>query len=112
MYSNFCFPLASLPIRQRNCNIVIQYSYSTKVGSSNYRTVKGNTSFELKTIFSVIATETMNVALTEAGIENALRSNLKFGVKETVHFEDKQLVKRLLNQFISRFSPKRVIVFL
>lgn len=55
-----------------------------------------NKSIQLTEIFSVIATEMMDVSILEIGVSNAMKNQMFAG---TIHFTDNQLIKRLLNQF-------------
>lgn len=49
-------------------------------------------------IFLVIATEMMDVSLSESTIENTIKEAF-FSGEHSVYFEDKQLIKKLLNQY-------------
>lgn len=85
-----------------NCDIEIAFHYTVTTNNSrsiNHRNENRKITARLDEIFTIIATELMNVSKTENGIETALKSNLRFGVRHTVYFDDDQLVKKLLNQF-------------
>lgn len=74
-----------------DCTIELEYLHAIK----NY-TIKLNKT--LQEIFSVISTEMIDVSVLESSIDNALKiSFLSEGYN--FHLTDKQLVKRLLNQF-------------
>lgn len=84
-----------------NCDVEIAYYYYI----SDYRGRGGHKSgiykvvIKLEEIFKVIGTELMDVAATEELIERTLKRNLPFETQSDVYFSDKQLIKRLLNQF-------------
>lgn len=76
-----------------NYNIGVEYRYTSNNSSRN-----GKKDIELTTIFSVIATQMMDVMITEEIISDVLKKHL-FSTSYGYIFNDDQLIKRLLNQF-------------
>lgn len=73
--------------------IAINYHYETRYGNAS-NSIKTS----LEEIFKTIATEMMEVAITEARIESAIKKKY-FSNKYGTYFDDDQFVKKLLNQF-------------
>ncbi len=80
-----------------DCPIIIPYSYYfdyTLLGSRQNSSIETS----LKDLFAVIATQMMDVAITEASIEIAIFSQYPCkGVENRI--TDSQLLKRVMNQF-------------
>lgn len=75
---------------------VINIEYLLKY--SDYSPTEGRIQKELPELFRIISTEMMDVTITEKKIDVALREAL-FGEDSFLYsFQDKQLVKRILNQ--------------
>lgn len=75
--------------------IKIEYHY---YDYEAHRTRYGSVTTNLKEIFKVIATEMMDVSITENSIEDTIKTNFYSG-DNTVHLNDSQFVKKILNQF-------------
>lgn len=75
-------------------NIQIDYYYYDR---NHIRRDSGQT-IVLPKLFSVFATQMMDVAITEEMALNAIKSHM-FSSTHDKYFKDKQLIKRLLNQF-------------
>lgn len=76
-----------------NQEIKIEYHYY-----ENHRTRYGSAATNLKEIFKVIATEMMDVSITENSIEETIKTKFYSG-DYTVYLNDSQFVKKILNQF-------------
>ncbi len=76
-----------------NQEIKIEYHYYDN-DITRYRGVTTN----LKEIFKVIATEMMDVSITENSIEETIKTNFYSGDNK-VYLNDSQFVKKMLNQF-------------
>lgn len=78
-----------------NQKIKIDYNYyDYEAHGTRYGSVTTN----LKEIFKVIATEMMDVSITENSIEETIKTNFYSG-DNTVYLNDSQFVKKILNQF-------------
>ena len=78
-----------------DCQIGIDYSYYDDVHKRRFSSTLNTT---LKKVFLVIATQMMDVMISEVTIHNTLLSQLPFkGSLKTI--TDHQVIKRLLNQF-------------
>ena len=75
----------SITIKYKKHNVNTNYSFGEIVKT-------------LPELFKIIATQMMGVALTENGIEAALKENLFTKESYNYYFVDKQLVKIILNQ--------------
>lgn len=89
--------IASLTIQSNvsfdDCEIKIDYySYNGKTYKSKY-----SKSFSLPKIFSVIATEMMDVSITESSVFAAIIKNM-FSSDYPIFLSDNQLIKKILNQ--------------
>jgi hypothetical protein len=76
------------------CTVKIDYIYYY---GNDKRKASDSKEIMLPQLFSIIATEMMDVALTESAIENILKKKL-FTTSYNYYFNDAQLIKRLLNQ--------------
>lgn len=76
------------------CTITI--AYKKYIGNSKY--YRGKVEKTLPELFRIIATQMMGVALTEKGIEVAIKENLFPEDSYSYSFEDSQFLKRVLNQ--------------
>ncbi len=89
--------IASLTIQNNvgfdDCNIQIDYHYYDNNFSRNY-----SNTYTLPELFKVIATQMMDVSITEDAVLNAIK-NYMFSSTSGKYFNDNQLIKRLLNQF-------------
>ena len=84
-----------------DCTIEIPYSYDCHDNSRNsIRDAKLKT--DLKTVFIAIATDMMGVSLTEYSIKLTILRTLPFR-DSVIDIKDKQLIKRLLNQYSALF---------
>lgn len=75
--------------------VKIEYHYYV-----DHMTRYGSVTTNLKKIFEVIATEMMDVSITEHVIEDALKAKF-FSGSHVVYFNDSQFVKKILNQYRS-----------
>lgn len=75
-------------------SIAIQYCKYDGNLNPSYGTIER----KLPELFKIISTQMMGVALTEHGIESALKENLFRRDSYNVYFTDKQMIKRILNQ--------------
>ena len=98
-----------------NYQIEIPYYYTWSNGrTSSIEHSKLKT--DLKTIFLVIATEMMDVAISEAIIKDAIMRGLPFS-QYTPHITDSQFIKRMLNQYRalslieSRYSKNNILLW-
>lgn len=73
-----------------DCKIKIDYHYY----DGNFRR-NSSKSPTLPEIFSVIATEMMDVSITETSISNAIKNQM---FSNNIYFDDHQLIKRIMNQ--------------
>ena len=81
------------------CEIDIETWYPSNSGSGiGFKTVQVSHTINvgLPKLFSIIATEMMDVKISEIHIENTIESSNLFS--RSFHIRDKQLVKRVLNQ--------------
>ncbi len=76
-----------------NQEIKIEYHYY-----ENHRTRYGSVATNLKEIFKVIATEMIDVPITENSIEETIKTKFYSG-DYSVYLNDSQFVKKILNQF-------------
>lgn len=76
--------------------INIEYNRTMNHASSPTRCVVQR---DLPALFSIIATEMMDVAIVESSVEYALRVGLFKDNSYQCSFVDRQLIKKLLNQF-------------
>ncbi len=76
------------------CSISIAYRY--KVAS--YAPTNGTITRELPELFKIIATQMLDVSLTESAIDTILREKLFEGGSYGYSFRDPQFVKQILNQ--------------
>lgn len=74
-------------------DIEIKYHYEGQYGT-NYRSVKTS----LVEIFKIIATEMMDVSITESLVESAIKSKYLSGTYGK-YLDDNQFIKKLLNQY-------------
>ena len=74
-------------------DIEIKYHYEGQYGT-NYRSVKTS----LVEIFKIIATEMMDVSVTESFVESAIKSKYLSSTYGK-YLDDNQFVKKLLNQY-------------
>lgn len=92
-----------------DCEIQISYHYYN--GNIRRDNTKSTT---LPQIFSIIATEMMDVAITESGISTAIEKQMFTG---DIYFNDRQLVKRIMNQLkalglvYSSWSKEKAVLF-
>lgn len=77
-----------------SCDVKLDYHY-TPMGGSRRR---GSIEKKLPEIFKVIATEMMDVSLTESAISDAIISKFTSITGSNVYFDDSQQVKIILNQ--------------
>jgi len=73
--------------------VSIDYSYTSGIYLDNN---SSNAKLKLSEIFSIFATEMMDVAITEYMAEIALKSRIR---STSISLNDKQLIKKLLNQY-------------
>ena len=78
-----------------NQEIKIEYHY---YDYEAHRTRYGSVTTNLKEIFKVIATEMMDVSITENSIEETIKTKFYSG-DYSVYLNDSQFVKKILNQF-------------
>ena len=79
------------------CDIEIAYSYYIK---DPYRKMNDCVKIKLPVLFSHIATEMMDVSITEVTIHNVVKAIIPFPKSSDYgNIEDEQVVKRILNQF-------------
>lgn len=76
-----------------DCVITIKCTKSNRPYADTTKTMKKS----LPELFRIVATEMMDVSLTESSIEETLKVNL-YGSSYGYSFDDSQLVKRILNQ--------------
>ena len=76
------------------CSISI--AYRKKIG--NYEPTNGTITRELTELFKIIATQMLDVSLTESAIETILREKLFTEASYTYSFRDPQFVKQILSQ--------------
>lgn len=81
-----------------NCEIEIKYHYYNYVGNRSIKQ-SGSIKSSLEYLFKIIATEMMNVSISENSVESCLRSILFANSNKYYYFSDHQLIKKLLNQF-------------
>lgn len=102
-----------------NCNIHFDYYYYKTVyfGSrSRSEKVTKSKDISLVEIFKVISLEMLDVSITESIIEKAIKSKL-FDEKESIYFDDSQIVKQILMQLselkliYSNWSKNRIALF-
>lgn len=82
-----------------DCIIDIDYTYTVPHGRTSSRE-RAQAHIPLPRIFKIIATEMMEVAISESKIENILESQLRLST-HSYHFSDRQLIKRILIQLKS-----------
>lgn len=79
-----------------DCELEIPYFFNP---GSSYSPRSGITKVTFPEVFRIVATQMMDVALTEKGIEIALRQNLYGENSYSYTFADPQLIKKVMNQF-------------
>lgn len=98
-----------------NYQIEIPYSYTWSNGHSR-STQYSKLKTDLKSIFLVIATEMMDVSISETIIKDAIMLGLPFN-QYSPHISDPQFIKRMLNQYralslmVSKFSKNGVLLW-
>ena len=76
-----------------DCEIKLEYHYRSQSGMR-----AGSINISLRDLFITIATEMMEVSIVESIVEEAIRIKFLSGKVES-YFDDKQFVKKLLNQY-------------
>lgn len=81
------------------CEIILEYHYSTYSKGVGNRSYNSEKTFKLPEIFSIIATEMLNVSIVESSVEKAIIS--KLGSTYSCYLNDDQIIKRILIQLES-----------
>lgn len=76
-----------------NCEVKIEFHYQSQSGLR-----AGSINVSLQDLFITIATEMMEVSIAELLVEKVIKVKFLYGKKES-RFDDKQFVKKMLNQF-------------
>jgi hypothetical protein len=74
--------------------IEIEYYYN-----NNRNKMKGKITVSLPELFSIIATEMMDLSINEKLIENAILRSKLFSSSNSLYLTDSQFIKRILNQY-------------
>lgn len=96
-----------------DCEVRLDYHYYY---GSNKRKITDHKMVQLKAIFSVIATEMMDVMITENAVTSVIERNI-IKLETSVYFDDDQIVKRILNQLrgagliSSKWSNEKNVLF-
>lgn len=82
------------------CEIILGYHYSTHSKGGGNRIGNSEKTFKLPEIFSIIATEMLNVSIVESSVKKAIIFNL-LGSTYSYYLNDDQIIKRILMQLES-----------
>lgn len=85
-------------VKFEDCKIKIPYEYRKENSFGEMDKKKGTITTSLEKLFLIIATEMMDVTVAEPVLMKALETQLPLK-GETPKLKDRQLVKRILNQF-------------